>query len=35
MTTVFDIETDGLLDELTKVHVLSLFKRWERSNSYA
>ena len=23
MTTVFDIETDGLLDELTKVHVLS------------
>ena len=23
MTTVFDIETDGLLDELTKIHVLS------------
>ena len=21
--TVFDIETDGLLDELTKIHVLS------------
>ena len=26
MTTVFDIETDGLLDELTKIHVLS----WSR-----
>jgi DNA polymerase I len=23
MTTVFDIETDGLLDVLTKIHVLS------------
>ena len=23
MTTVFDIETDGLLDELTKIHVMS------------
>ena len=23
MTTVYDIETDGLLDELTKIHVLS------------
>jgi hypothetical protein len=23
MTTVFDIETDGLLDEMTKIHVLS------------
>ena len=23
MTTVFDIETDGLLDQLTKIHVLS------------
>jgi DNA polymerase III alpha subunit (gram-positive type) len=23
VTTVFDIETDGLLDELTKIHVLS------------
>ena len=23
MTTVFDIETDGLLDKLTKIHVLS------------
>ena len=23
MTTVFDIETDGLLDVMTKIHVLS------------
>lgn len=23
MAVVFDIETDGLLDELTKIHVLS------------
>lgn len=26
MTTVFDIETDGLLDEMTKVHVMSWSK---------